>query len=118
MINGKGYDGANWVRVDLHVHSPGVDSFEIQSGIDLNSYTHLKMIIERYVEKLKKENIRVASITDYNQIHEEWFIPIKEAAKEHGIIIFPGVELSVSLTGGKYGLHFIVVLGMKLILTG
>jgi energy-coupling factor transporter ATP-binding protein EcfA2 len=118
MINGKGYDGANWVRVDLHLHSPGVDSFEIQSGIDINSEKNKKMIIERYVEKLKKENIRVASITDYNQIHEEWFIPIKEAAKEHGIIIFPGVELSVSLTGGKYGLHFIVVFGDEINIDG
>ena len=34
---------------------------------------------------------------------------IKNEAEKKGIIIFPGVELSIKLTGGKYGLHLLCI---------
>ncbi|HHW19179.1 MAG TPA: hypothetical protein GXX30_09840 [Firmicutes bacterium] len=29
------YQSADWVRVDFHLHTPGVDSFRYLSGLDL-----------------------------------------------------------------------------------
>jgi ABC-type cobalamin/Fe3+-siderophores transport system ATPase subunit len=109
MIN-ETYIGAEWIRVDLHLHSPGIDSFSLPPGINLSSEEDKRRIIKTYVEKLKQTSIKIAAITDYNGIREDWFIPIKEEAKNEGIIILPGAELDISLTGGKYGLHLIVVL--------
>ena len=108
----KEYKGAEWVRVDLHLHSPGVDSFILPAGVNLNSEEDRQKIIKQYVEKLKKANIKLAAITDYNGIRKEWFIPIKKEASTHEIYILPGVELSLegAGVGGKYGLHLLIIL--------
>jgi chromosome segregation protein len=110
------YIGAEWIRVDLHLHSPGVDSFSLPPGINLSSEEDKQKIIKTYIEKLKQTGIKVAAITDYNGIREDWFIPIKEEAKKEDIIILPGAELS--LTVGKYGLHLIVVLNEMINING
>ncbi|NLJ48292.1 MAG: hypothetical protein GX428_01700 [Candidatus Atribacteria bacterium] len=109
-MNNLNYRGAEWVRVDLHLHSPGVDTFKIPSGVNLNSQEDRDKIVSDYVRKLHQANIKVAAITDYNGISKEWFIPIKNKAKKHGIFILPGAELSISSSaGGKYGLHLIII---------
>ncbi|HDN98015.1 MAG TPA: hypothetical protein ENG68_02555, partial [bacterium] len=108
-MNNKDYIGAEWVRVDLHLHSPGVKSFTLPSGINLSSDEDREKLVREYVKRLKEAKIKIAAITDYNGIRKEWFIPIKEEAKKEGIKVFPGVELDVLFTGGKYGLHLLVV---------
>ena len=101
------YRGAEWIRVDLHLHSPFVKSFKLPSGINLDS--DKEKIVRDYVRKIKEKGIQIGAITDYNGIQKEWFIPIRDEAEKEGILILPGVELSISLTGGKYGLHLIVI---------
>jgi len=101
------YRGAEWVRVDLHLHSPGVDSFVLPPGINLDSEEDRKRIIEQYVGQLKQMKIKVGAITDYNGVREDWFLSIKERAEKEGIVIFPGVELSIR--AGKYGLHILLI---------
>jgi len=103
------YVGAEWVRVDLHLHSPGVDSFILPSGVNVDSIDDRERLVKKYVEKLKDANIKICAFTDYNGIRKEWFIPIRDEAKKQGIFILPGAELSISLTGGKYGLHLITI---------
>lgn len=103
------YRGAEWVRVDLHLHSPGVESFKMPSGIDINSTSDIEKVCSEYVSKLKNAGIRIAAITDYNGIRKEWFEPIVEKAKKEGIVVLPGIELSVHQTGGKYGIHVLVI---------
>jgi len=103
------YVGAEWVRVDLHLHSPGVDSFILPSGVNVDSIDDRERLVKKYVEKLKDANIKICAITDYNGIRKEWFISIRDEAKKQGIFILPGAELSISLTGGKYGLHLITI---------
>ncbi|MEA1965246.1 MAG: hypothetical protein U9O41_09045, partial [Candidatus Aerophobetes bacterium] len=107
--NDKGYNGANWVRVDLHLHSPGVESFTLPPGIDLASDNDCERLIEEYVKKMGEAQVRIGAITDYNGVSKKWFELIKSKAKDKGIVIFPGVELSLKLTGGKYGLHLLLV---------
>lgn len=108
-MDNKDYIGAEWVRVDLHLHSPGVESFTLPPGINLSSDEDMKKLVREYVKRLKEAEIKIAAITDYNGIREEWFIPIKEEAEKEGIKVFPGVELDVLFTGGKYGLHLLIV---------
>jgi len=109
IMNNFDYIGAEWVRVDLHLHSPGVDAFNLSSGVNLNSQKDKGKIVEEYIEKLRQANIKVGAITDYNGIRKEWFNPIRDAAKKQQIFILPGAELSISLAGGKYGLHLIAI---------
>lgn len=106
-MNQHPYRGARWVRVDLHLHSPDVHSFKIPAGLSTDDQQEL---IRRYVAQLKDQGIEVAAITDYQQIREEWFIPIRDAAREEGIYIYPGVELSFGGgIAGKQGLHILAI---------
>lgn len=103
------YRGAEWVRVDLHLHSPGVESFKMPPGIDINSIDDREKVCSEYVVRLHDAGIKIAAITDYNGIRKEWFEPIAKKAKEKEIVVLPGVELSVHQTGGKYGIHILVI---------
>jgi DNA repair ATPase RecN len=102
------YVGAEWVRVDLHLHSPGVESFTLPAGANVDAIDGRERFVKEYVEKLKAANIKICAITDYNGIRKEWFIPIRDEAKKQEIFILPGVELSISSIG-KYGLHLIAI---------
>lgn len=99
-------NGANWIKTDFHLHSPFVESFKLPSGINLSSADDVNKLINSYVQTLKAKDIKVAAITDYQQIHEAWFKPFQDAALKEGIFVFPGVELSV--THGK-GLHILFI---------
>jgi len=101
--------GAEWVRVDFHIHSPASLTFSLPPGLNLDSGSDVKKLTEEYVKKLREANIRIAAITDYNLIREGWFERIKEEANKYGIIILPGIELDVGFTGGKYGLHILLI---------
>ncbi len=101
------YRGARWVRVDLHLHSPGAFSFTFPSGLDASQRDQ---VVAQYVRQLKQQGIEIAAITDYQQIRTHWFEPIREAARKEGIYVYPGVELSFGAgTGGKYGLHVLAI---------
>ncbi len=103
----KEYRGARWVRVDLHLHSPGVPSFQFPR--DLNT-AHREQIAQKYVAQLREQGIEVAAITDYQQIRTEWFQIIREMALAEGIYVYPGVELSFGGdVGGKHGLHVLAI---------
>jgi len=104
------YRGAEWVRVDLHLHTPSVDTFRLPSGVSPDNEEDRERIVDEYISKLTSTNIKIAAITDYNGIRKEWFKKIKEKAKERGIVILPGVELSIGgSVGGKYGLHLLLI---------
>ena len=101
------YKGARWVRTDLHLHSPGAYGFTCPPDPGPQDRD---AVVQRYVEQLEAQGIEVAAITDYQQVRKEWFVPIREAARERGIYVYPGVELSFGgSAGGKRGLHLLAV---------
>ncbi len=101
------YQGARWVRVDLHLHSPAVDSFRLPAGFGPG---RREKVVCDYVRQLKAQGIEVAAITDYQQIRTEWFLPIRDAAAQEGIYVYPGVELCFGGgVGGKHGLHVLAI---------
>ena len=99
-------NGANWLRVDFHLHSPGVLSFKLPSGINLDSDIDKNKIVESYIEQLKNQNVKTGAITDYQQIRNDWFPLFQQKALEEKIYIFPGIELSINL-GRKIHILFI-----------
>lgn len=99
-------DGANWVKVDFHLHSPFVHSFKLPSGINLSSEKDINRLIDNYVTKLKEQEIEICAVTDYQQIRKEWFLPFQKVAADSNIFVFPGIELSV--TYGK-GMHILLI---------
>lgn len=99
-------NGANWVRVDFHLHSPHVHSFTLPSGINMDSPEGRAQIAREYVAQLKKEEIIVGAITDYQQLRSGWFTLLQQEAEKEGIILFPGIELSIE--EGK-GLHILLI---------
>jgi len=97
-------NGANWVKADFHLHSPFVHSFTLPNGVNLNN--DLDNLVELYLNKLIDQEIKIAAITDYQQIRKEFFEKLQTKAREKEIYIFPGIELSVNY--GK-GLHILIV---------
>ena len=98
--------GADWIRCDLHLHSPLVDSFKLPSGVNLNSDSVLENLMGQYIAKLKQKEIKICAITDYQQIRTEWFNKFQEKALQEKIFVFPGIELSI--THGR-GLHILII---------
>lgn len=99
--------GAIWRRVDLHLHSPGIEGFRYPQGGDPRTDSAKRKTVEAYVCQLRESKIEIGAITDYNGIRREWFAPIREEARKYGITIFPGAELS--FRAGKHGLHILAV---------
>jgi ABC-type dipeptide/oligopeptide/nickel transport system ATPase component len=99
-------NGANWVKTDLHLHSPLVHSFKLPSGINLSLKNDINKLTDDYVEKLIEQKIEICAITDYQQIRKDWFIPFQKAAAGKNIYVFPGVELSIS---SGVGIHILVI---------
>src|SRR5712692_4547951 len=99
--------GAIWRRVDLHLHSPGVGSFRCPDGANPQTEGGRRKIAEVYVRKLLDTKIELGAITDYNGIRVEWFSLLRDLAKEHGILLLPGAEVSFAYP--KYGLHVLAI---------
>ncbi len=97
--------GATWRCTDVHLHTPGVPSFELPPGIDIHEGGDRKRLAEEYVSKLTDAGIQVAVITDYQGVRKPWFSLIRERAQAARITVLPGAEMS--LTEGK-GLHLLL----------
>lgn len=103
------YKGARWARVDFHLHSPGSHTFCLPSGLDPGR--DRQEIVNRYVQQLVEQNMKIIAITDYNGIRTEWYELIREKAQKKEITVLPGVELSFDVP--KHGLHIIAVFPKK-----
>ncbi|MFQ5788173.1 MAG: hypothetical protein ACE5H1_09360, partial [Thermodesulfobacteriota bacterium] len=56
-----------------------------------------------YIEKAKKEDIKILGITEHNDV--EWVDSIRKAARGSDVIVFPGFEITTD--SGKDGIHLI-----------
>jgi DNA repair ATPase RecN len=98
--------GATWRCADLHLHTPGVRSFELPPGIDVQNASDRERLANEYVQKLVDADIQIAAITDYQGVRQPWFSLIRERAEAAGIAVLPGAEMSIA--EGK-GLHLLLV---------
>lgn len=91
--------GAEVVRVDFHMHTVKDKEFEF-SGSE-NSF------VSAYVEVMRQNNIRIGIITNHNKFDLGEYKALKKKANKSGILILPGVELSIK--EGRNGLHTLIV---------
>lgn len=76
------YKGLKWFKCDLHLHTPKSLCFLDKS-----------ITPKQYLDKVIEKELKVIAITDHNT--SGWINQLKEEAKDRGVTIFPGVELTV-----------------------
>ena len=91
--------GAEWVRVDFHLHTKADKEFEY-SG-DENFYD------SAYVDALAAAEIRLGVITNHNKFDFEEFKSLRATARKKKIGLLPGVELSLS--DGRAAIHVLIM---------
>ena len=94
------HNGAKFYWADLHVHTPKWQGFSLPSKI---SRDNKKEIAKLYIEKAKKEDIKILAITEHNDV--EWIDPIREASRGSDVIVFPGFEITTD--SGADGIHIL-----------
>lgn len=77
--------GAQFLKADLHVHTPG--------SRDMASAWQSATAEEVVAMALSKE-LEVIAIADHNTV--EWCDPVREAATNSTVAVFPGVELTTA----------------------
>jgi cell division septum initiation protein DivIVA len=92
--------GARCVRVDLHLHTLADQEFKYSSK-------NREDFVRAYIQKLKERAIRIGVITNHNKFDEEEFEKLSEEGVKEGVLLLPGVELSVN--EGRSGIHILVV---------
>lgn len=92
-------DGAQWIRVDFHLHTRADREFKYA---DADNYYN-----SSYVDALENAKIRIGVITNHNKFDFEEFRGLRSTAKKKGIVLLPGVELSVN--DGGNGIHTLIV---------
>lgn len=91
--------GSRTVRVDFHLHTKADKEFNYE-GVD-------NKFCQDYVQRLVEEDISVGVITNHNKFDFEEFKALRKTARKRGIVLLPGVELSVN--DGSNGVHTLVV---------
>src|SRR3989338_8358645 len=96
----KMHNGAKYCWADLHIHTPKWHRFSLPSGVNKNDKDKIAKL---YIEKTRKEGIKILGITEHNDV--EWIDSIRKAANGTGIIIFPGFEITTE--SGADGIHIL-----------
>jgi chromosome segregation protein len=91
--------GSHFVRADFHLHTKADKEFSYVG--DHGDYC------KDYVRRLEKEGIAVGVVTNHNKFDYQEYKALRKAAKKRGILLLPGVELSVA--DGSNGVHTLVV---------
>ncbi len=77
------YKGTRWYRCDFHLHTSSSLCFGDENKT-----------AEAFIEKVHRENLDCIAITDHNT--GNGIDAIKDIAKDKGITVFPGVEVTCS----------------------
>ena len=88
-------DGLLWKRIDLHFHTPASQ----------DDYKQLGTTPEQLVASAKKAGLDGFAVTDHNT--GAWIDQIKAVANTEGIVVFPGVEVTVF--GGERNVHILAI---------
>lgn len=91
--------GVTTVRADFHLHTKQDKEFKY-TGED-NSF------VNDYVSALKNQRIQVGVITNHNKFDLNEYKALRKKARKEGILLLPGVELSVK--EGANGVHTLIV---------
>lgn len=96
-------NGSSWMRADFHLHTKADKEFKYTG--EENSF------VNDYVDALKKADIRVGAITNHNKFDVGEYNALRKKAKKNGILLLPGVELSVN--DGANGVHTLIIFSQE-----
>ncbi len=118
----KQKEGAKFVKVDLHVHTPSSKDAQAKNKYNLKfdyenfnpSMKEAEKLAKSIVERCKKLEIGLIAVTDHNSpsnVHplalgHTWYELLRKAASkmnENGVCVLPGVEISTN------DLHILVI---------
>lgn len=102
--------GATWVRADFHLHTRADKEFRYNQEEGNGSFA------EKYVERLKEEGIGLGVVTNHNKLDYAEFKALRKKARREGILLLPGVELSVN--DGARGVHCLIAFNDNWFLNG
>ncbi len=91
--------GSKWLKADFHLHTKADKEFKYTD--DENDF------INKYVAKLKEQNINIGVITNHNKFSKDEFVNLRKKTQKEEILLLPGVELSVN--DGANGVYMLVV---------
>jgi hypothetical protein len=113
-------NGAAFVKVDLHVHTPASGDAQSKNRYKFKfditnipkSLASSKILAKKIVDRCKTLDIKLIAITDHNtpsNTHPEdltntWYKLIRDAAEGEDLCVLPGVEISTD------DLHILVIL--------
>lgn len=92
-------NGSNWLRADFHLHTNSAT--EYKPKLEPNKFPEL------FTNKLIEQNIRIAAITNHNQLDLGEFKAIRKIAEKNDIYVLPGIEFSVEQ--GAKGIHILII---------
>jgi DNA repair ATPase RecN len=97
---------SRWYKCDLQVATPSWD-FNLPSG---SSYDFARdedktAFADRYMLRLQEQGVNVIALADHNSCN--WLDVMRDAGKRHGIVVFPGVE--VTSASGSDGAHLVLI---------
>lgn len=91
--------GSKTLRADFHLHTKADKEFTYKG--DERAFS------QNYVQRLADRGISVGVITNHNKFDYNEFKALRRAASKQGILLVPGVELSVD--DGSNGVHTLIV---------
>jgi len=105
--------GAEWVRVDFHLHTlkdPGASRKlfrEEYRGENESGHSKANGFPKDWIGRIKKEQIRVAVVTNHNHFDRDEYKTLRQLGAKEGILVLPGVELGIKDGGG--GIHTLII---------
>jgi len=97
---------SKWWKCDLQIATPAWDFNLNESGqYDFEKIKDREEFADSYMSKLKEAGVEIVALADHNT--GEWIDIMKDKGEEHGIVVFPGLELSTG--SGADGIHIIII---------
>lgn len=97
---------SRWYKCDLQVATPAW-KFKLPHGSSYNfsQAVHRARFADTYMEQLQSRGIDVIALADHNT--GDWLPDMQAAGKRHGVVVFPGVE--VTTASGADGAHLVLI---------
>jgi len=92
--------GSEYIRADFHLHTKADKQWFEYEGEENN-------FVQKYVQKLKDENIKLGVITNHNKFDKGEYDAIRKVSIKENIFILPGIELNIA--DGSKGIHTLIV---------
>src|SRR5450830_370193 len=95
-----------WWKCDLQVATPAWN-FKYAAGSSYNvaDAAGKAIFLDDYMKAVRASGVEIIALADHNT--GSWIDDVKAAGKRHGIVVFPGCEITTST--GADGIHLVII---------